>query len=158
MKKNKNSIVSSVSGHLVPVIESLGYMLWDIEYVKEGADMVLRIIIDHENGISISDCEKVTSAVNPILDETDLIECAYRLEVSSPGIERALKRPEHFLSSVGKLVELSLYTPLNQSKTISGILKEYSKDRTVIECNNEEISIDASNIAKAHTVFDWNSK
>ena len=149
MKKNKNNIVSSVSEHLVPVIESLGYILWDLEYVKEGADMVLRIIIDHEN---------VTSAVNPVLDETDMIECSYRLEVSSPGIERALKRPEHFLSSIGKLVEISLYTPHNQSKIISGILKEYTKEKAVLECDNEEVSIDESNIAKAHTVFDWNNK
>ena len=91
MKKNSKGVVGAVAKIAEPLVESLGYFLWDVEYVKEGADMYLRITIDSEEGITIEDCEKVHRAIDPLLDEADPIEEAYHLEISSPGIERELK-------------------------------------------------------------------
>jgi ribosome maturation factor RimP len=96
-----------------PVAESLGYFIWDVEYVKEGARQILRITIDTEadEGITIEDCEKMHRAIDPVLDEADPIESAYYLEVSSPGIERELKYDFHFLACEDWDVEVKLYAP-----------------------------------------------
>ena len=88
MAKN---VASAVRELLLPTAESLGYVLWDVEYLREGADNILRVTIDSENGINIEDCEKMHRAIDPILDEADPIDQAYTLEVSSPGLGRQIK-------------------------------------------------------------------
>lgn len=97
MAKNSTQGTASAVRELIePTVTELGYDIWDVEYVKEGADMHLRITIDSEDGIDIDDCEKVHRAIDPLIDEADPIEESYLLEVSSPGIERRLRTPEHF--------------------------------------------------------------
>mgnify|MGYP002512355160 CR=1 FL=1 len=93
MKKSSGNIAETVRTLAEPIAESLGYFLWDVEYVKEGARRILRLTIDTESeeGITIDDCEKMHRAIDPLLDEADPIDEAYHLEVSSPGIERELK-------------------------------------------------------------------
>ena len=95
MEKPRN-ISDAVGQLLEPVINTLGYRVWDVEYVKEGANMYLRVTIDKDGTIDIDDCEKVHRGINTILDENDPIPDAYILEVSSPGVERTLRRREHF--------------------------------------------------------------
>ena len=90
-KRSGGNIVASVRAAIAPVVEGLGYSIWDLEYVKEGADWFLRVTIDSPSGITIDDCETVHRAIDPVLDEVDPIEGAYHLEVSSPGIERELR-------------------------------------------------------------------
>ena len=94
-KKTKNT-ASVVTGLISETVASLGFELWDVEYVKEGADMYLRITIDSSEAVDIEDCETVSRAVNNILDDADPIDEPYMLEVSSPGIERQLRTPRHF--------------------------------------------------------------
>lgn len=153
-KKNTASVVREI---ITPVAEELGYMLWDVEYVKEGAESVLRITIDSENGIGIDDCEKMHRAIDPVLDEADPIETAYRLEVSSPGIERTLTREEHFDYCLGALVEAKLFKPFNGQKVIRGILNDNFEDSLVIVCGEDAYEIEKKAIAKIATVFDWDS-
>ena len=90
------NIETKVENLLKPIIENLGYELYDVLYVKEGKDYYLRVVIDSSKGIDLDDCEKVNNAINDILDEADYIKEQYFLEVSSPGLERLLRKDKHF--------------------------------------------------------------
>ena len=103
MQKQKKNIAGTVRDLVSPVADEFGFMLWYVEYVKEGADMILRITIDKPEGIDIEDCEKMARAIDPIIDEADPIEKQYVLEVSSPGIERKLITEEHVKKFLGYL-------------------------------------------------------
>ena len=111
MAKGAN-IAEKVEALIRPCISELGYRIWDVEYVKEGAEWYLRVTIDSDDGIGIDDCERVSRAINPIIDEADPIEDFYYLEVSSPGIERVLRRPEHFAASIVCSITANSVSPL----------------------------------------------
>ena len=148
-------IEQSVEECLTPIINDLGYSVYDVEYVKEAKDYYLRIYIDKPDGIDINDCEKVTNAINPILDQEDYIKDKYFLEVSSSGLERNLRKPEHFKMFIDKEITLKLFKAENNTKELTGILKEYSKDFLILEINNEKLKIDCQNIAAAKSVYNW---
>ncbi len=156
-QKKKKNTAAFVEELIAPTVAELGYMLWDVEYVKEGAEMVLRITIDREAGIGIDDCERVHRAIDPLLDEADPIENAYRLEVSSPGVERTLTKNEHFDFCLGVEVEAKLYTPYNGMKSVRGILNDNLGDSVVIVCGEDAYEIEKKAIAKISTVFNWDA-
>ena len=112
----KQGIRESVRAAIEPTVNGLGYRIWDIVYAKVGADYHLEITIDSDDGIGIEDCERVHRAIDPILDECDPIEGFYYLDVSSPGVERELRTPEHITSSIGARVEAKLFAPRNGVK------------------------------------------
>ena len=155
MEKQKKNTAGIVRSIVEPIIAGLGYMLWDVEYVKEGADMILRITIDSPEGIGIEDCEKVSRAIDPAIDEADPIEDSYRLEVSSPGVERILTRPEHFETCLGEKVEVRLYAPLDGRKQLTGILKSADADKITVEEDGGETAIPRDAVANVSTVFEW---
>lgn len=130
--------------------------LWDVEYVREGAETVLRIVIDSNEGVTLDDCERVSRAIDPILDEADPIESSYRLEVTSPGVERPLTRPDHFEACIGDTVEVRLYAPMNGQKVLRGVLAETAdKNFTVTIPDGTSVTIEKSAAAKVSTVCDW---
>jgi len=137
-----------------PIIEQLGYSVYDVIYQKEGKDNFLRIFIDSPNGICLNDCELVNNSITDILDEKDYIKAQYFLEISSSGIERNLRRDEHFISNIGKEIEVHLYRPIEGTKEIKGILEEYNEDNLII--NN--IKVEKENITVAKTVYNWEEK
>ena len=104
-----SNIESKVTNLLEEIINNLGYDLYDVYYVKEGKDYYLRIIIDKQAGIDLDDCEKVNNSINDILDEADLIKEQYFLEVSSPGLERVLRKEKHFKSQIGNMILVKLF-------------------------------------------------
>ena len=104
------------------VAAGLNYELVDVEYRKEGPDWVLRCFIDKENGVGIEDCQRFSEALDEVLDETDPIPGKYLLEVSSPGIERPLKKEGDFIKFAGKTIEIKLNKALNNRKTYRGEL------------------------------------
>ena len=110
--------------------EQSGVSLWDVRFVKEGANYYLRIFIDSDNGITVEDCEKVSRAIDTPLDELDPIEQGYCLEVSSPGLERELTRPEHFEKMKGEKIFIKLFKAADGKKEMVGTLEDY-KDNTV---------------------------
>lgn len=121
--KKSGSVAAEVSALVRPIVESLGLELWDVRYLKEGANRILRIYIDKESGITIEDCENVTRAVDAPLDELDPIAESYTLEVSSPGIERELVREEHFDRFLGAPVMVKLIRPdENGEREFKGML------------------------------------
>jgi len=148
------NIEEKVESLLEKEINNLGYNLYDVEYVKEGKDFFLRIYIDNENGISLEDCEKVSNGVTEILDKADYIKEQYFLEVSSPGIERILRKDKHFADNIGQKVEMKLFKPINGTRELIGILKKYTEDEITIE-GNEEITINRKQIAQIKTIYNW---
>lgn len=138
-------------------ITDLGYRVYDVMYVKEGKDNFLRIFIDNDKGISLDDCEKVNDAITDMLDEADLIKDQYFLEISSPGVERNIRKDKHFEESIGKEVNIKLFKPLeNKEKEITGILKDFDKETVKIETDkNEKITIPRNNISSIKWAFKW---
>ena len=159
MKSNSGKNVASVVREIVtPVADEMGFFIWDVEFVKEGADKYLRITLDNEEGININDCEKFHRAIDPLLDEADPISEAYILEVSSPGIERELKYPEHIDACEGWDVEVKLYAPKNGTKQFRGVLVGYDENgNIVIENGGENISFKPEEVAKISTYFDFSN-
>ena len=156
MIKSTKNIAGTVRELIQPTADELGYFLWDVEYVKEGARRILRITIDSEEGILIEDCEKFHRAIDPVLDEADPIEDAYYLEVSSPGIERELKTDEHIAVMAGADVEVKLYAPLDGAKSFRGTLVGLDNDgRVVIAVGENELSFERAAVAKIQTVFEF---
>ena len=130
-----------------PIIESHGYSLWDVEYVREGSERYLRIYLDKEGGIDIDDCEKIHRAIDPILDEKDPIAESYHFEVCSAGLERTLKRPENFMQFMNSPILVKLYRPRNGLKELPGILRGYEDGRVTVEAGKETITFEKSEVA-----------
>ena len=155
MAGNKN-IAATVREGIAPTADALGYTLWDVEFLKEGARRILRVTIYKEEGITIEDCEKMHRAIDPILDEIDPIEDAYDLEVSSPGIERDLRTSAHIDACVGERVEARFFAPFEGIKQLEGILLGREGEESVcIEVNGEEKKFPRSAISKLQTLFDF---
>ena len=138
-------------------IESLGYYLYDVEYVKEGAEYYLRIYIDKETGIDLNDCEKVNNEINDLLDKADYIKEQYYLEVSSPGIERILKKDKHLEQNIGKKIDVKLFKKDEKGKKeYKGILKKFNQEEIIIEAE-ETTQIERKNISQIKTIYDWDN-
>ena len=140
-------ITDQVAAFAQPIVEAQGCSLWDVEYVREGSDYILRLYIDKEGGVDISDCEAVSRAVDPILDEQDPIPGSYQFEVCSAGLERPLKRPGDFIRFLGSPVTVKLYRPHNGLKELPGILRGYEDGRVTIEAGKETITFEKSQVA-----------
>ncbi len=156
----KKNIAGAVEELLTPVINELGFDIWDVEFEKEGSEWFLRITIDKFEGITIDDCELVHRTIDPIIDEADPIEHSYRLEVSSPGIERELKRPEHVASftGTGETVEIRFFAPRGGVKSVKGEMLEYNEETDTITFapeGGDTFEIKRSECAKIRSVFDF---
>lgn len=149
------SIEEKVEQLVKPKIEEIGYELYDVEYVKEGKNYFLRIFIDKKNTIDINDCEKVNNAITDILDEANYIKEQYFLEVSSPGIERILRKDKHLESNIGEKINIKLFKKdENNKKEYQGILEKYNNEIIIIK-DEKEIQIQRKNIAQIKTVYNW---
>lgn len=148
------SIEEKIESLTSKTINNLGYELYDVEYVKEGKDYFLRLYIDSENGIDLNDCEKVSESITELLDKEDYIKEQYFLEVSSPGIERTLRKEKHLTANIGNEVQIKLFKPFEGQKQYKGILKSFNNDSITI-LTNEEINIDRKNISQIKTVYNW---
>ncbi len=150
-----SKIEEKVEKLLKDKIENIGYDLYDVEYIKEGPSYYLRIYIDNEKGIDLNDCEKVSNEINETLDQADYIKEQYYLEVSSPGIERTLRKEKHLEKNIGKQVEIKLYKKDNKGKKeYTGKLEKYDNETITIE-TNEKIQIERKNISQIKTVYEW---
>ena len=129
-------------------VESCGVELWDVRYLKEGASWYLRVYIDKPGGITIDDCTNVSHAIDPVIDEADPIDGSYYLEVCSPGIERELTRPEHYIKLTGKKIRIKLYKAFEGKKEYEGILKS-SGENIVLETETGEIEFELKEISKS---------
>ena len=131
-----------------PIVEAHGCELWDVEYVREGSDYFLRLYLDKEGGVNIDDCEAISRAVDPILDEKDPIPGSYHFEVCSAGLERVLKRPSDFQRFLGSPITVKLYRPRNGLKEIPCVLKAYDPGKLTVEAGKETITFEKSEVAQ----------
>ena len=150
------SIEEKVTKLVEPIIENLGYELYDVEYAKEGKNYFLRIFIDNEKGIDLNDCEKVNDSITDILDKENYIKEQYFLEISSPGIERILRKDKHLEKNIGEEINVKLFKKdENGKKEYFGKLKNYNQEKIVIEQENKDIDIERKNISQIKTVYNW---
>lgn len=146
---------SKTEALLAPIVTANGVEIYDVEYVKEGADWYLRAYIDKPDGVNIEDCEKVSRALSDALDKEDFIEDAYILEVSSPGLGRTLKKDKHLEKSLGSEVEVKIYKPIDKCKEFAGVLKAYDKDTVTVETESGEMVFTKSDIALIRLALDF---
>ena len=150
-------IEEKVEELLKETIEKLGYNLYDVEYVKEGPNYYLRVYIDNEKGIDLNDCEKVSNAIDEMLDEANIIKDQYYLEVSSPGIERVLRKDRHLQENIGNQIEIKLFKKDEKgNKDYIGELLKFDQEVVSIKTSEEdEIQIERKNISQIKTVYNW---
>lgn len=143
-----NKVSDAVYALALPLAQENGYTVYEVEYKKEGADMVLRVVLDTvtDDGepVSINACENVSRALSELLDKNDPVSGAYMLEVTSPGLDRPLKKDEDFVRFAGKDVEIGLYKAINGSKMLCGALSGLEDGNVVIDADGEKISVPRS--------------
>lgn len=140
---------------LLPIADSFGVEIYDVEYVKEGADFYLRAYIDKPDGVNIQDCENVSRALSDALDKEDFMEDAYILEVSSPGLGRTLKKDKHLEKSLGKEVEVRTYKPIEKQKEFAGVLKAFDGNTVTITNESGEQVFHRTDIALIRLALDF---
>ena len=140
---------------LGPIVERVGVSIYDVEYVKEGNDWYLRVYIDKPEGVNINDCEVVNRALSAKMDELDFIDDAYILEVSSPGLGRALKKERHFEKSIGQEVEVKTYKAIDKEKQFVGILQSYEDGVITIDTGKKEMKFEKADVASVRLTFDF---
>ena len=146
-----SSLEKKIEDLVKPIIENLGYKVYDVIYQKEGKDNYLRIFIDSSKGIDLNDCEKVNNAITGVLDEKDYIKEQYFLEVSSPGVERILRKDWQIKENIGQNVEVKLFKPVNGEKVITGTLKDLNDESIIID----DIEIPRKDISLIKIKFEW---
>ena len=140
---------------LSPIVESNGFELVDVEYVKEAGNWYLRGYIDKPGGITVNDCETVSRAFSDRLDEDDFIEDSYIMEISSPGLDRPLKKEKDFARSIGKLVEIRTYRPIEKQKEYCGELTAYDNNSVTIDEEGTPRTFDKKDIALVRLAIDF---
>ena len=138
---------------LRPAVEETGKELLGVEYISAGNHSVLRLFIDHENGIDVDDCAEVSRQVGAILDVEDPISSEYNLEVSSPGLDRPLFEQAQFEAVIGETVDVKISMPLNGRRKFKGKLVAVENDNLIVMVDNEEYELVISNVDKAHLVY-----
>ncbi len=151
--KIDDRFVGQIWDMLAPVVTSQGVEILEIEYRRESIGWVLRIFIDSEDGVSVDDCANVSRVAGDVLDVADIIENSYHLEVSSPGLNRPLRKWEHFHQHVGDIVEIRTVVPLQGRRNFKGPLKEASPEQVVVECDGKEYTVALSLIDRARLLY-----
>ncbi|MEE1243046.1 ribosome maturation factor RimP [Frisingicoccus sp.] len=150
----KKDYESKTETLIQPLIDANHFELVDVEWVKEGANWYLRVYIDKEGGITVDDCELVSRAFEETLDKEDYISENYIFEVSSPGLDRPLKKEKDFIRNIGKDVEVKLYKAINKEKEFVGILTAYDDETVTLEMDDEStMTFNRSDIAIIRQAF-----
>ena len=149
------NIEEKVEMLIKPKVENRGYELYDVLYLKEGKNYILRIVIDNENGISLEDCEKVNNEITDILDEADYIKEQYYLEVSSPGIERILRKKWQLEKYINSKVQVNLFKKdENGFKEYVGFLKQVEEDFLIINQDDVEYTVQRKDVSQVKTIYE----
>lgn len=137
---------------LAPVVEALGFECWGIEFISQGRHSLLRVYIDHENGILVDDCEKVSRQLSGVLDVEDPITSEYTLEVSSPGMDRPLFTLEQFARHIGEQVKIRLRSPFDGRRNFQGVLKGVEEQDVIVQVDDHEYLLPIEQVEKANII------
>ena len=140
---------------ITPAVSALGFELVGVEHMAQGRHSLLRIYIDHENGINVDDCGHVSHQVSAVLDVEDPIHGEYTLEVSSPGLERPLFTLEHYARFVDNLAEIRMHAPINGRRKFKGRIQGVEGDEVILDMDDKEYRLAIANIDKAHLIHEW---
>ncbi|NLA83506.1 MAG: ribosome maturation factor RimP [Clostridiales bacterium] len=152
---SKKKVEQSVEDMVIPILEKQSCELVDIEYKKEGNHWYLRLYIDKEGGVTLDDCQAVSEQLSDLLDESDPIPHSYILEVSSPGLNRILKKPSNFERFKGSKVDVSLYRAFNGRKKYTGELLGWEGDQLLIQMKNEVLSFSRNDVASVRLTVEF---
>ncbi len=151
--REENELIGEVWDLLEPVIAAQGMEILEIEYRREPVGWVLRIFLDIDRGISVEDCAEISRIAGDLLDMADLIRTPYNLEVSSPGIDRPLRKLEHFQKQIGNVIEVRTITPIQNRRNFKGELKEAASEGIIMECEAGSYSIPLPFIERARLLY-----
>ena len=153
---NRSEYESRTEALVSPILDERGWELVDVEFVKEGSNWYLRAYIDKPGGITVDDCEIVSRALEAKLDSENVISEAYILEVSSPGLGRAIRKDKDFVRNEGKEIELRLYKPFEHEKEWRGVLTGWNADSVTITVEDDRVIVFArKDLALVREAFDW---
>ena len=147
-----SSKLEQLQAMLAPVVEALGYECWGVEFISQGRHSLLRVYIDHANGIQVDDCEKVSRQVSGVLDVEDPISSEYTLEVSSPGIDRPLFTLEQFAKHAGEQVKIKLRSPFEGRRNFQGLLNGVEEQDVIVQADEHEYLLPVDSIEKANII------
>ena len=148
-------ITKQVSDLIEPILDEIGFALVDVEYLSDRGRWVLRIYIDKDGGVTIDDCVKATRELGDLIDIKNIIEHEYVLEVSSPGLNRPLKKEADFIHAIGKKVKIKTVMPVNGRRNFMGYLKDFKDHALYIESEGELITLAWADIEKANMVYEF---
>lgn len=152
--KDAERLISEIWNLLGPIAASEGMEILDVEYRRESAGWVLRVFIDNEKGVAVDDCAAFSRVAGDVLDVADLIPTTYNLEISSPGLNRPLRKWEHFQKHIGDIIEIRTIAPLQLNRrNYKGVLKETSPERVIIECEGKDYLVPLSLIERARMLY-----
>lgn len=147
--------IRKVTECVTPVLDEMGFELVDIEYLSQYGRWVLRIYADKEGGITLDECARVSREVGNLLDVKDIIPNGYVLEVSSPGLNRPLKKEKDFERAIGKNVKIKMFAPINGRRRFAGYLKKVMQGTVYLEIDNDLFALSRKDIEKANLVYDF---
>jgi ribosome maturation factor RimP len=146
--------VADIRDVVAPIVDALGFRLYDVEVVGSGRARTVRVLIDREGGVDLDGITAATQAISPALDDAEAVSGPYLLEVSSPGLERPLRRPEHFQGARGQTISITVHTDTGPRR-VRGVVLDANDTRCVLEVDGERVEFAYDSVVKARTVFDW---
>ncbi|MBP9955535.1 ribosome maturation factor RimP [Geopseudomonas guangdongensis] len=147
-----SSKLEQLQALLAPVVEALGYQCWGVEFISQGRHSLLRVYIDHADGILIDDCEKVSRQISAVLDVEDPVSGEYTLEVSSPGMDRPLFTLEQFAAHAGEQVKIRLRSPYEGRRNFQGVLRGVEEQDVIVQVEDHEYLLPIESIDKANII------
>ncbi|MGC9194579.1 MAG: ribosome maturation factor RimP [Syntrophobacteraceae bacterium] len=153
LKQEEGELIGRLWNLVEPVVGAQAMEVLEIEYRRESPGWVLRIFIDGPQGITVDDCAKISRGLGDLLDVADVIPVAYHLEVSSPGIDRPLRKLEHFQKHIGDVIELRTISPVQNRRNFKGLLKEASIEGLIVECDSNDYAIGMELIERARLLY-----
>ena len=157
MEPKTQSIVKQVETLVEPILEEMGYELVDVEYVSSYGRWILRLFVDKEGGVSIGDCSRISEDLGDLLDVKEFIRHGYNLEVSSPGLDRPLKKEKDLSRALGKRVKIRMTTPLEGRRNFTGVLIRYGDGVLHLEVDGREVALSWPDVAKANLIYEFKS-
>jgi len=157
MEQKTQSIANQVQSLVEPILEGMGYELVDVEYVSSFGRWILRLFVDKEGGVTIGDCARISEELGDLLDVKEFIRHEYNLEVSSPGLDRPLRKEKDLPRAVGKKVKVRLAAPLNGRRNFTGVLVRYEGGLLHLEVDGQEVTLPWPDVEKANLIFEFKS-
>ncbi|KJS16859.1 MAG: ribosome maturation factor RimP [Peptococcaceae bacterium BRH_c4b] len=151
----RHNVAATVESMVAPLVDSMGLELVDVEFVKEASSHYLRVFIDKPGGVTLDDCQAVSGKLDVLLDEKDPIPYYYMLEVSSPGIERPLKKLKDFERFRGHMVNITTYVPIEGNKKFTGLLADAGSQGVTLEVNGSGLMIPMEQVASAKLAVEF---